>query len=106
MLNLGKYLHTLRMSKGYSLREVKRLSGKKVSHIYLYRLESDNVPNPSPGKLKVLSEVYGSSYKEILKVAGYLDQCEDRGSYVIGGLTEKEFTELSGYLGYLRWRNK
>ena len=69
---LGSELKKLRESKGDSLRQVEKQTG--VSNAYLSQLESGKVTKPAPNILHKLSEHYGTSYKKLMELAGYLNR--------------------------------
>lgn len=72
MATLGGELARLRKLKGWSLRDVEEKTKKKVSNSYLYQLESDNVKKPSPNILFVLAGIYGASYPNLMRLAGFI----------------------------------
>ncbi|WP_103108815.1 helix-turn-helix domain-containing protein [Brevibacillus reuszeri] len=73
---IGDLLKGLRGDR--SLREIERISG--VSHTYLSSLEkgvdprSGNPITPTPETLNKLSKAYNFSYRQLMKLAGYLDE--------------------------------
>lgn len=68
--DLGRYLKSLRISKGISTREVSRRSG--VSHPYLSQLENGHCYNPTPDVLRKLSKCLNVSYMKMMIKAGYV----------------------------------
>lgn len=73
---LGDYLRSLRGNR--SLREISSLSKGRISHNYISDSEKGvtgrgNEFRPSPEKLKVFSEVYGTSYNHLMNLAGYTE---------------------------------
>jgi HTH-type transcriptional regulator, competence development regulator len=72
MATLGGELARLRRLKGWSLRDVEDRTKNRVSNSYLYQLENDNVKEPSPNILFLLSEVYEASYADLMKLAGFI----------------------------------
>lgn len=73
---LGQYLKELRGT--LSLREVSQRTNSTLSHSYIGDLEKGknargNPTRPTPDTLKILANVYGTSYEKLLKLAGYLD---------------------------------
>src|ERR1700686_1467417 len=72
MPTLGQELSRLRSLKGWTLRDVEEKTKRKVSNSYLYQLESGNVKEPSPNILYELSVVYGASYSDLMKLAGFV----------------------------------
>ncbi|MFN0222139.1 helix-turn-helix domain-containing protein [Paenibacillus sp. KR2-11] len=80
MSELGEILRRLRGNM--SLREAAKRSG--LSYSYISSLESGKHPRtgdpikPSPESLKALAKAYpNSSYSELMKVAGYLENLQD-----------------------------
>ena len=72
MSTLGQELSRLRSLKGWTLRDVEEKTKKKVSNSYLYQLENGAVKEPSPNILYQLSLVYGASYSDLMKLAGFV----------------------------------
>jgi transcriptional regulator with XRE-family HTH domain len=72
MSTLGQELFRLRSLKGWTLRDVEEKTKKKVSNSYLYQLENGSVKEPSPNILYGLSVVYGASYPDLMKLAGFV----------------------------------
>jgi transcriptional regulator with XRE-family HTH domain len=72
MSTLGQELSRLRSLKGWTLRDVEEKTKKKVSNSYLYQLENGGVKEPSPNILHELSLVYGASYPDLMKLAGFV----------------------------------
>ncbi len=65
-------LKDLRKVKGFTIREVAERSG--VSSAYISQLENGNRGVPSPDILLKLSDGLSSSYSELMRMAGYLDE--------------------------------
>ncbi|HEY0828920.1 MAG TPA: helix-turn-helix transcriptional regulator [Bacilli bacterium] len=65
-------LKDLRKVKGFTIREVAERSG--VSSAYISQLENGNRGVPSPDILLKLSDGLSSSYSDLMKMAGYLDE--------------------------------
>jgi transcriptional regulator with XRE-family HTH domain len=72
MPTLGQELSRLRSLRGWTLRDVEEKTKKKISNSYLYQLENGNVREPSPNILYELAMVYGASYPELMKLAGFV----------------------------------
>lgn len=110
----GEFLHGLRTSKGYTLRQVEELTNKEVSNAYLSQLEHGKISKPSPQILHELSIVYQIPYERLMQEVGYLQQAGERGerkegehhgrlaTLAIDDLSEEEEEELQKYLKYLR----
>jgi len=71
--DLGNYLRELRNRKRLSLRDVEGQSGASGS--YLSQVEQ-NKRQPSADLLRKIAPAYGASVKELLTMAGYLDEPE------------------------------
>lgn len=111
----GEFLHGLRTSKGYTLRQVEELTNKEVSNAYLSQLEHGKISKPSPQILHELSAVYQIAYERLMQEAGYLQHSGDRkegehhgrlATLAIDDLSEEEEEELQKYLKYLRARRQ
>jgi transcriptional regulator with XRE-family HTH domain len=70
---LGDSLRELRKSKRLSLRDVEQASG--VSGSYLSQVEQGK-RHPSAELLRKIAPTYGASIRELLVMAGYLDEPE------------------------------
>ena len=121
---LGEYLWDLRQAAGMSLRAVEKASGEQVSNAYLSQLETGKIPNPSPGILHELAEVYEAhlptnalitcSYQHMMELAGHIRPADPdrkkRGSrlptFAQEALSPEEEQELLKYLAFLPIRNK
>ena len=114
MATLGGELTRLRKLKGWSLRDVEVRTKKKVSNSYLFQLESDNVKEPSPNILYVLSNVYGASYPDLMQLAGFVvpsaDRKTDRHQSSVAfhamDLTDDEEEKVLDFVEFLRSKKK
>lgn len=70
---LGNYLRELRARKRFTLRDVEEQSGASGS--YLSQVEQGK-RHPSAELLRKIAAAYGASVKELLTMAGYLDERE------------------------------
>lgn len=70
-------LKEIRKSKGFTIREVADRSG--VSSAYISQLENGQRGTPSPEILHKLSDGLASSYTELMKLAGYVEDEELSG---------------------------
>ena len=70
---LGNYLRELRNRKRLTLREVEEQSGASGS--YLSQVEQGK-RHPSAELLRKIAPTYGASVRELLTMAGYLDEPE------------------------------
>jgi transcriptional regulator with XRE-family HTH domain len=124
-MSLGSYVRSLRESRQLTLRAVEKESG--ISNAYLSQLETDKIKKPSPVCLYKLSKLYGISYDDLMKKAGYplpdsreANRIENtsamaaRGrsmrtspiSQALGDLTKEEEESLLEYLAFLKSRRK
>ncbi len=103
---LGDYLKSAREARRLTLRAVGESAG--ISNAYLSQLESGKIREPSPQILFKLSKVYGVSYTEAMRNAGYpvpeSPQAQPLARY--GEITPQEEEELSSYLEFLRQRRR
>jgi len=114
MLTLGQELSRLRSLKGWTLREVEERTKKKISNSYLYQLENDNVKEPSPNMLYELSVVYGASYPELMKLAGFVvpssSPQSSRTSTSVAfnalDLTNEEAEEVMDFIEFMRRKKR
>ena len=66
---LGEYLKTIRQARGLSLKDVE--AEIQLSASYINRLENGNRSNPSIDVLDRLSNFYGVSPEDVMKLAGF-----------------------------------
>jgi transcriptional regulator with XRE-family HTH domain len=110
MPTLGHELSRLRSLKGWTLRDVEEKTKKRVSNSYLYQLESGNVKEPSPNILYELSVVYGASYPELMKLAGFVvpsanpNAAPTSSSVAFNALdlTKEETEEVMDFIEFMR----
>jgi len=107
----GQYIKDIRLAKNMTIREVEKLSDKKISNSYLSQLETGKIQTPSPTMLEIISETYGCSYQALMEKIGYLKKqnIEKLGNsefFMNEKLTQKEEAELIKYLGFLRNKDK
>src|SRR5439155_27212512 len=67
--DLSLFLRSARERKGLTLRAVEQAT--EVSNAYLSQLESGKIKHPSPIVLHKLSQLYGVSYADAMRFAGY-----------------------------------
>ena len=108
---LSHFLRTARDRKGLTLRAVEQAT--EVSNAYLSQLESGKIKQPSPVVLHKLSQLYGVSYADAMRFAGYPvpdeNEREERAARMAGpfvDLTEEEEVELAEYLTFIRARRR
>lgn len=113
--SLGQFLSALRTTKGLTLREVEEATNKEISNAYLSQLENGHIKKPSPNILYSLANIYGVSYEELMKRAGYIlassdDDKTSKGrrlaAFANESLTREEEDELLKYLAFLRSKRR
>jgi transcriptional regulator with XRE-family HTH domain len=109
--HLSHFLRTARERKGLTLRAVEQATD--VSNAYLSQLESGKIKQPSPIVLHKLSQLYGVSYADAMRFAGYpvpgeieREERAERMSSPFADLTEEEEVELTEYLTFIRTRRR
>jgi HTH-type transcriptional regulator, competence development regulator len=109
--HLSQFLRTARERKGLTLRAVEQAT--EVSNAYLSQLESGKIKQPSPVVLYKLSQLYGVSYADAMRFAGYPvpgeNEREERAARMSGpftDLSEEEEVELTDYLAFIRTRRR
>lgn len=114
-LSLGEYLASVRVDRGFSLREVEKVTEKTVSNAYLSQIENGQIKKPSPNILYALAEVYKVSYEDLMERTGFVTPTKSRRAQLRHGriatfaehnLTEEEEAELIQYLQFMRKRRK
>lgn len=116
MPELGRYLRTLRESRGWTLRELE--AATTLSNPYLSQLENGRIKRPSPKVIHRLAEAFGVAYEELMQRAGYLPPSKakprrgksttpQRASALTNlRLTAEEEDALVEYLAFLRYRHR
>lgn len=103
---LGKFLKDIRVSRGFSLREVERITEGKISNGYLSQLENGEIAKPSAIMLHRLSAAYGVDYGTLMERAGFVSESEAPvnrvATSILGELTSDEEEQLLNFLGFLR----
>lgn len=102
---LGNLLREARKLKGASLREVEKET--RISNAYISQMESGDIDEPSPHKLKVLSDYYSVNYNDLMEAAGYLTVKEKPSSantllLASQNLSDEEAAALTSFLAHLR----
>lgn len=106
---LGSHLAALRGASGLSLREVEQATGKVVSNAYLSQLEKGKITKPSPNILHALASVYGTSYDELMSLAGYFTSEPTHSlsaTFSVSNVSPEEQQALLDYLAFLRHQRK
>lgn len=108
--NLGRFLREARQRKQLTLRAVE--STTAISNAYLSQLESGRIRQPSPTLLHKLSEIYGISYADAMRHAGYPVPGDERSGEAprplarFGEITSEEEAALGEYLDFLRSKQR
>jgi len=71
----GSYIKELRNKRGYSVNELAQKAN--VSGAHISRLERGLRPPPSPEFIKKLAKALGTDPKELMKVAGYIENTNE-----------------------------
>jgi len=66
---LGNTLRHVRRRKNLTLRAVQEITG--ISNAYLSQVETGKIISPSPNVLFKLAKLYGTSYEQLLSLAGH-----------------------------------
>lgn len=104
MNTLGEYISEHRNKKRFSVRKLAELA--QISHTEVHRIENGERANPSPSILKALSGPLDVPYDELMKVAGYLEQCDSKNNHDvrikhIDTLTSSEIEEVNSFIEFL-----
>lgn len=106
---LGQHLAAIRNDRGLSLRQVEELTNKLVSNAYLSQIETGKIAHPSPNILHALSQVFRTSYENLMELAGYINAKPGRdgvhgraATFAELNLSEAEERELLEYLKFKR----
>lgn len=75
-MNIGEYILKLRTQKGLSQRKLSKLSG--VSNTEISRIESGERQKVSPDILRVVAPHLGTSYEQLMEIAGYITNTTSR----------------------------
>jgi len=106
MKNFGAYMRLLRKSRGLTLKQVEVQA--KVSNAYISQIERGLRNPPHPDILKRLAKTYDVPHRDLLIVAGYLEddtqanatrrRVEEAFEHVRTDPTFKQGTRLKGTL--------
>lgn len=104
MNTLGKYISEQRIFKNLSIRQLAKISN--VSHTEISRLERGERKHPSPLVLKSLSHALDINFDDLMKTAGYTDDCKNTLEpmlklYKLQYLNEKELEEVREFIDFL-----
>ncbi len=113
---LAEELRRTRETKGFSLREVEKVT--KISNAYLSQLEHGNASNPSPKILHKLADFYNVPYESLMDAAGYLINepktnkkagwrpSAKQAALMSEDLNDAEYKLLIQYIDFLRSQRK
>jgi transcriptional regulator with XRE-family HTH domain len=100
MPTLAEVLIEKRKEKNWSLRDAERAIG--IHNAHLAQIENGTIARPSPTLLYSLAEAYGLEFKELMRLAGHVEQ--DAGSRAgaalraLHGLSPEKQEEAVKYL--------
>ena len=72
-MTIGGIVASLRRKQGLSQKGVERLTHGRIKAGWLASLETGHIERSSPEKLKLLAEILGTTYAEILRSAGIIE---------------------------------
>lgn len=108
---LGQTIAQARQAKGWSLRQLERVTG--IHNAHLSQIESGTIVRPEPSVLWVLSEALGVEYDRLLRLAGHvgMDRTPRRSLLgaalqALGDLTPDEQEQVLHYMDELRKRRE
>lgn len=107
--SLGNRLRADREMAGLSIRAAALKA--EISSAYLSQLEAGGVKGPSPHILHRLSEIFGSSYSDLMRLAGYVVPGVETASdskigsldFVLRSQTALSDAEREALAEYLAW---
>lgn len=114
---LGDYLRELRGKE--SLRSVSERINGRLSHSYISDLEKGvsrrGTPiSPTPEALKTLSEAYNVRYDDLMSLAGYIDEKENKpmnnrqmtiAAHIDDDVSDDEMKEILSFIDYIKKRD-
>lgn len=78
-IEIGTYISNLRTEKKWSQRELAEKSG--LSNTEISRIETGKRKNPTPFTLHALADALQVEYRDIMKLAGYIEEMHDQDSF-------------------------
>lgn len=107
-MTLGQILKGRRLELKMSLRDVERATKGRISNGYLSLLESDEIKEPSPHYLHLLSRAYSLDYSELMRLAGYFAPGPSRAETELAGLAFAGVDDLTAeeredVIQYIEW---
>lgn len=106
----GSFLNDLRKSRGFTLRDVERITDGQISNGYLSQLEKGGIEKPSAMKLHRLASAYAVDYNTLMEHAGFVTESATPinrvATSILGELSHEEEEQLLQYLSFLRSQKK
>ena len=68
-LGFNLYLRNLRKERGWSLRDVEKITNGRISNAYLSQLESGRIDAPSIAMVHTLATAYGVDFEDMCRRA-------------------------------------
>jgi transcriptional regulator with XRE-family HTH domain len=106
----GRFLNDIRKSRGFTLRDVERITDGQISNAYLSQLETGSIERPSAMKLHCLASAYAVDYNTLMEKAGFIAESATPinrvATSILGELTHEEEDQLLQYLTFLRMQRK
>lgn len=112
-VTLGQKLKQARKEADLSLRDVERATKGRLSNGHLSMLEGDEIKQPSPHHLYLLSAILKLEYAVLLRLAGYVVPGEAASALEpetaaiaskAADFSPAELDELDNYVEYIRSR--
>lgn len=72
MSKLANHLKTQRLKNNHTIRDIERLSKKKISDCNFNKIEKGIVKEPSPQSLRIIAHALKLDYINLLILAGYI----------------------------------
>jgi len=110
---LGELLTRSRTKRGWSLRDVERMT--RVKNAHLSQIEKGTIERPSVSILWTLANTYQLDFTRLMRLAGHTEAKGTPGSrrslvgtalHTIGDLSSDEEKELLGFMEQLRKRRR
>jgi transcriptional regulator with XRE-family HTH domain len=109
---LGEVLAAAREKKGFTLREVEKITG--INNAHLSQIEKGTISRPAPAILWELSKAYDLDFSKLMQLAGLAGHGDRPARSLVGAalhtlgdiddLTDQEHKELLDFMETLRRR--